>query len=350
MNLVEKETYQENDYSIRLDSLIRETETRTFSGVVLVTQRGETKYARTYGYSDYESKTPISLTDNFKIQSNSKQMTAVLALKEIEKGKIDINSPIRKYLPGLKQNWADRITVHQLMNMTCGIASIYEPLIFEPGTKNQYCNSAYILVGRILQNVTGQQFTKLVHDLFQELGMENSFCLETAKEDDRVINGYEDSKNGFSLFDIENTDITEYTWNQYIPVCGIVSNLQDLEIWNAKLHGGKLLKPETYRLMLSYDASYECDALGNDQVGYGYGISYFVQPSSSLEVLGHKGLGAGFTSILFYFPKEEVAVTVLENVCHESEDIVYHFEDKIRDIIIRSSLVLDRFNNPKPTP
>ena len=67
-----------DDYSSKLDSLIKTTEPRSFNGLILITQKGETQYAQTYGYADFEKKTPISMTDNFRIQSNSKQITAVL--------------------------------------------------------------------------------------------------------------------------------------------------------------------------------------------------------------------------------------------------------------------------------
>ena len=79
-----------DDYSAKIDSLIRTTNPRKFNGVILINQSGKEKYSKAFGYSNFENNTPITLQDNFRIQSNSKQITAVLVLKEVEKGKIDL--------------------------------------------------------------------------------------------------------------------------------------------------------------------------------------------------------------------------------------------------------------------
>lgn len=109
--------------------------------MVLITKKGETKYLKEYGYSNFENKTPISIKDKYRIMSNSKQVTAVLILKEVEKGNIDLQSSINQYLPDLKQSWADEITIHQLLNMSSGIKEIDKPLLFEPGKGYRYSNS-----------------------------------------------------------------------------------------------------------------------------------------------------------------------------------------------------------------
>ncbi len=96
-----------DDYSAKIDSLIATTNPRKFNGVILITQNGETKYSKEYGFSDFEKKIPINLNDNFRIQSNSKQITAVLILKEVEKGNIHLNNTIKKYLPELNSTWTD---------------------------------------------------------------------------------------------------------------------------------------------------------------------------------------------------------------------------------------------------
>src|SRR6218665_2704201 len=72
-----------DDYSSKIDSLIQVTNPRGFNGVILITKEGKTKYSKASGYSDIEKKTPLTLKDNFRIQSNSKQITAVLVLKEV---------------------------------------------------------------------------------------------------------------------------------------------------------------------------------------------------------------------------------------------------------------------------
>jgi len=89
---------KKDDFSRRIDSLLQTTDVSKFSGVVLITQNGNVKYAKASGYADYEKKTPISLKDNFRIQSKTKQIMAVLVLKEVEKGSLNLDVLIRKYL------------------------------------------------------------------------------------------------------------------------------------------------------------------------------------------------------------------------------------------------------------
>src|SRR5687767_12060760 len=82
---------KKDDYSSKIDSIILTKNPRSFNGVIWITKKGKTKYLKTYGYSNFETKTPFTLRDNFRIQSNSKQITAVLILREVEKGKIDLH-------------------------------------------------------------------------------------------------------------------------------------------------------------------------------------------------------------------------------------------------------------------
>ncbi|MBL7978716.1 MAG: beta-lactamase family protein [Bacteroidetes Order II. Incertae sedis bacterium] len=100
-----------DDYSAKIDSLIETKNPRNFNGIVLITQKGKIKYVKAIGYSDFDKKTPLTLKDNFRIQSNSKQITAVLVLKEAEKGNLSLEKPIGAYLPNLNQTWADTVTV-----------------------------------------------------------------------------------------------------------------------------------------------------------------------------------------------------------------------------------------------
>ena len=189
-----------DDYTAKIDSLIQTISPRKFNGVILITQNGETKYSKAYGYSNLEDKTPIKISDKFRIQSNSKQITSVLILKEVEKGKIDLQSPIRKYLPNLKQTWADTVTVHQLLNMSSGIVDINEPLIFKPGTDYHYSNPAYFLLGKVIEKATSKKYIDVANNLFKELGMNNSFCYEDgmSENENSLISGYRVSDNGFN--------------------------------------------------------------------------------------------------------------------------------------------------------
>ncbi|MGB1206250.1 MAG: serine hydrolase domain-containing protein [Chitinophagales bacterium] len=328
---------QIDDYSSKIDSLIQTTNPRSFNGVVLITQNGETKYSKTHGYSSFENKTPINITDNFRIQSNSKQITAALILREVENGKIDLKSSIRKYLPNIKQTWVDTVTVHQLLNMSSGIVGIDKPLLFEAGTKYKYSNPAYSLLGRIIESVKGQKYIEVANSLFKELKMDNTFCYDITKNSNKVIDGYIVSNEQYELLKFDELGFSENGWSDFIPAGGIISNAKDLNIWDTKLHQGKMLKPATYKLMTNYNITGQHDAFGNEKIGYGYGVR--IDDNKNMKIIGHAGRGLGFASIKFYIPEKDIDVIVLENVYHEDENIVYHFEKKLREIVMNSNLV-----------
>ncbi len=325
-----------NDYTIKIDSLIQTTSLRSFNGVILIKQKDKTKYSKVYGYSNFENKTPISIKDNFRIQSNSKQITAVLILREVEKGKIDLKSPIKKYLPDLGQTWVNTVTVHQLLNMSSGIIGIDKPLIFEPGTNYKYSNPAYGLLGRIIENVTEKKYIDVANALFKELKMTNTYCYEIYKKS-QLLNGYRVSDEKFELVKFNELGIFKEWWKSFIPAGGIISNVNDLNIWDTKLHNGKILKPETYDLMTNYNIIGKHSAFGNKEIGYGYGVR--IDDNKSIKIIGHAGKGLGFTSIKFYIPEKDINVIVLENIYNEDTNLVYYFENEIRKIVLNSSLV-----------
>jgi len=333
-----------DDYSAKIDSLIETTSPRKFNGVILITQNGKIRYSKEYGYSDFEKKIPISLNDNFRIQSNSKQITAVLILKEVEKGNINLQNPIREYLPDLAQPWADTVTVHQLLNMSSGIVDVEKPLIFEPGTDFMYSNAAYSMLGSIIKNVTGNEYVEMANTLFKELGMYRTYCYELGMSNNEQINGYIHNSpyTEFNQVYIDKTtalrENPEEWYKDIIPVAGTISNLNDLSIWDKALHNGQLLKPETYRLMVNKDdrTTDFFKAYGKEKVGYGYGVIISKKPTVNI---GHPGTGFGFTSLKIYFPESDLNVIVLENLYDDNNrEVNIHFEKEIRKIVMNSNL------------
>ncbi len=325
-----------DDYSNKIDSLIQITKPRIFNGVILITQNGETKYSKEYGFSNFEKKTPISLQDKFRIQSNSKQITAVLTLKEVEKGNIELYKPIKEYLPNIKQSWADSVTVHQLLNNTSGIVGIEQPLLFKEGTDFHYSNVGFGLLGRIIEKVTGTEYIELANNLFLELGMKNSYCYELDNENSLLINGYRGTNNKYNFVNINDIVTSKESWKDFIPAGGIISSAHDLNIWDEKLHNGKLLNSETYSLLTStgLDTNF-FKVFGEEKIGYGYGVCI---SNSSLKHIGHAGKGLGFNSFKFYIPKKKISVVILENIYDEEDNIFFFYESKIREIILNSNL------------
>lgn len=328
---------QKENYSAKIDSLIQLTNPRNFNGVVLITQKGKIKYSKAFGYSDIEKKTPLTLKDNFRIQSNTKQITAVLILKEVEKGKIDLEKPIKKYLPDLQQKWADTVTVHQLLNMSSGIVSLEKPLLFKPGTDFYYSNPAYGLLGRLIEKVTAKKYTEVADSLFKDLGMKNTYCYEINKVNPNLINGYWQTKDSIEVVNFKNLNFTEESWSNFIPTGGIISNAIDLNIWDTKLHKGKILQPKSYNAMTNSTVVESDFTFSETKSNYGYGVN--INGEKPYKYIGHAGRGIGFVSLKFYLPEKDLDVIILENIYNRDIDSVYYFEKSIRQIIMNSTLV-----------
>ncbi|KFF01852.1 serine hydrolase domain-containing protein [Chryseobacterium luteum] len=320
-----------NDYTRRIDSLIQSpTSPRPFNGVILITQNGKTKYSKAYGFEDSRTKVPVKMNDQFEIMSNTKQITSVLLLKQFEKGKIDLQAPIKKYLPSLTQPWADSVTVHQLLNHSHGIDDLEKPLLFKPGTQFKYGNLSNILLGKIIENVSGTSYIRLASSLFKELHMNSTFCY--SKNNRRnLVSGHMNKDNKFTP--VENSFISD----ENVPADGVITTAEDLVLWNSLLHKGKILNPKSYHLMTSSSMMSQHDVFGKDKMGYGYNIR--IVKDNGISFLGHTGLGDGFASLNIYIPGSDVSIIVLENQMSENSGLFYYYETLIKDFVLKSSLV-----------
>lgn len=317
-----------NRLSEQIDSLVVANSPQ-FNGTVLISQKGKTVYSKAVGFADFDTKTPLKIDSQFEIMSNTRQITAVLILKEVQKGKIDLNAPIKKYLPGLKQTWADSVTVHQLLNHTHGIIDSQKPLLFKPGTNYKYGNEGYPFLGQIIESVSKKTYTEMADELFKQLKMQHTFIYSDANK--ALVTGYINDNN--KLEKAKNTLISLYK----VPSCGVISTVTDLNIWNNKLHKGKILKPETYKLMLHYNITAQHNVFGKEKVGYGYGLR--IVDNESPKYYGHTGLGDGFSSLNLYFPDSDVSLIVLENEMNANPDLFYYTGIKIKNLILKSSLI-----------
>jgi CubicO group peptidase (beta-lactamase class C family) len=320
--------------SREIDALIKETTVRAFNGVILISQDGKTLYSTARGYSDFKIRTPVKMTDRFRIQSNTKQITAALILREVERGSIDLEAPISDYLPELKQDWSENVTVHQLLNMTSGITSLDAELAFVPGTQFYYSNAGYGLLGSIAEQVTGKSYAELASQLFAELGLNNTSAYYFGEEQD-FIPGHYLSGDG-TLTPVKLSDLfTSETWKPFLPTGGVISTAADLLIWDTKLHNGQVITDASYKMMTEYSITASHSAFGTKPIGYGYGVR--IDDASDKKHIGHAGRGIGYASIKFYIPEADISVIILENVYISNDpDIIYHFEREIRDLVLKS--------------
>lgn len=319
---------QKKDYTNQIDSLIKFAEPK-FNGVVLITQKGKKLYSKVHGFSNFETKKPLKSDTQFEIMSNSKQIAAVLILLEVERGKIDLNSPIKKYLPELIQTWADSVTIHQLLNHSHGIIHLQKPLEFKSGTQFKYGNLNFSLLGKIVEFSTQKSYSEVADSLFKKLKMNHTFCYSKDKTQN-LATGYYNAKN--VLNPVNSSQIN----SENLGADGIISTAEDLAIWNNNLHKGKILKAELYKMMTTNTILSQHNFFGKEKEGYGYGIR--IIEKDSVKYLGHTGLGDGFSSVNLYFPESDISLIVLENQMNEDSNLFYASAFKIKNILLKSNL------------
>lgn len=268
--------------------------------------------------SDYEQSTPLKITSPFILGSLSKQITAVLVLREVDQGRIDLNATIKKYLPELQQTWADSITLHQLLNHSSGLVSLEKPLAFTPGTQFLYSPYlAYHLLSRVLETTNGKSYDALVEELFRICRMKNSAYPFGTTEKNQAA-GYIKGASGKP----EKVAMDYKNIRPIVAGGALISTPLDLIRWNEQLHGGKLLSEKSYELMTSHQITRDHSIWGS--TGYGYGIQN--NRDNGITEYGHSGYCEGFHSINFYYPETRTSLLVLSNTDWYPEDISKTFE------------------------
>ncbi|MCU7616620.1 beta-lactamase family protein [Chryseobacterium sp. PBS4-4] len=326
---------QKDNYSAKIDSLVKATNPRSFNGVVFIQQNGKTKYEKAYGYVDFNKNTPLTISDRFSTMSIAKQITAMLILQEVEKGTIDLQVPIRKYLPDFKYSWADTITVHHLLNHTSGLYSddLKPDLKLKTGTNFSYSNVGYSVAGLVLEKQSGKTYNELVTALFKKCKM-NSSAYPTEISSQLLTKGHTIRKDGTFKLNEKSDFNADYYFGSHLIVTA-----PDLAKWNDFLHNGKLLKPETYKLMTNYSTTATHQLFSDKPIGYGYGLR--INDKADIYEIGHTGFhpSEGFTAVNLYYPKTKTSIIVMENVANENFDIAYYFEQEIRKIVKESGLL-----------
>jgi D-alanyl-D-alanine carboxypeptidase len=290
---------------------------------VAVMKDAQTVLAKGYGQRSLADKRPVETNTLFAIGSVSKQFTCAAILLLAEDGKLSAHDPVAKYYPDLTR--AKDITLLDLMNHTSGYPDYYpldfldrrlqgriDPdellrqyaggkLDFEPGTKWSYSNTGYILLGRVVEKVSGQSLGEfLVRRIFKPFGMEHTF-FELTASDSRLATGYKT----FALGDPEGVAPESNGWLG--GAGGIYSTPADLAKWNLALIEGKVLKPDSYALMTAPRK------LANGKTAeYGCGLS--IKTQGGRQVLSHNGAVSGFNTWNAVVPSTRSAVTMTCNI------------------------------------
>jgi CubicO group peptidase (beta-lactamase class C family) len=302
--------------SDKLDTLISAYfHQNSFSGSVLVVQKGMILINKGYGYKNKKDGTLNDSNTIFQIGSITKQFTSTIILQLVEKHELLLQDKLSKYISDYPHG--DSITIENLLTHTSGVFNYtndpdfmqnysehpisrdsliarfkYKPLDFEPGSKWSYSNSGYILLGAIIEKVTGKSYFSVVHEnIFQPLGMSHSgFDFTDLKTKDKATGYLNGSSQPAGIVDSSVS----------FAAGAIYTTTGDLYKWDRALYTDRVVtQASLQKAFTPYQSSY----------GYGWGISY----AYGKKNVGHGGGITGFVSFISRVPDDEICIILLSN-------------------------------------
>ena len=309
-----------------------------FSGVVLVAKNDAPVFERAYGLSDRELNIPNTLDTRFRIGSMNKMFTATAVLQLVQAGKVALDAPLRTYLPDYPNADVAKVTIRQLLTHTGGTGDIFTPefdahrlelktlddyenlygkrgLAFPPGSKYEYSNYGFILLGLVVERASGQNYYDYVREhVYEPAGMTSTGSEpEGVSVPDRSV-GYTMGVGGRV---IPNTDTLPYRGTS---AGGGYSTAGDLLKFAASLQTHKLL-----------DAAYT-DMLTTGKVdvgdGFKYGFGFGDYTVNGVRCFGHNGGAPGMNGALSICPADGYVVIALANLDPPSATGIEDFVSK----------------------
>ncbi|NNG23184.1 serine hydrolase [Telluria aromaticivorans] len=314
------------------DMLMKEyVHDKLFTGTVLVARDGKPIFRRAYGAANREWMIPNTVNTRYRIGSITKQFTAAAILRLADENKLGLDDPIKKILPGLPANW-EQATIRQLLSHTSGIPSHTSqedsnaklmpvkhtpqelvdllkdlPLNYEHGTKFRYNNMAYVLLGRIIETVSGMSYADyLEKKLLKALNLRNSGYDDGSVVVRQMSQDYTDGVDNVMKGRLVNMS------NVY-AAGAMYSTVDDLLAWQQVLLNGKVLSPLSLKAMFA-------------DAGHRYGLGWFVSESLSRKRYSHGGSIGAYSSLLAFYPDDKLTIIILSNY---GEEVVSKITDEL---------------------
>jgi len=290
-----------------------------FSGSILVAQKGEKLLSKGYGMADYEHTVPNTPNTKFRLGSLTKQFTAMAIMQLQERGLLNVADPIINYLPDYPEEEGKMITIQHLLTHTSGIPDFTQlsdfqktkklpstieetiarfkdkELEFSPGEKYSYSNSGYILLGAMIEKVSGQSYENFLQEnIFQPIRMADS-----GYDHHRTV--LQDRAAGYVLSDegMNNADYIDMS----VPhgAGALYSTVEDLYLWDQALYTEKLVNRKTMqKIFTPFKESY----------GYGWKIDNHFNH----KAITHQGGINGFATHIARYPEDDVCIIALANI------------------------------------
>ena len=313
-------------------AIAKAVERELFSGCVLIAKGDDILFARSYGEANKDFHIRNTLHTRFNIASGTKPFTAVAVMLLAQKGLLSISDPVIRYLPDFP--FGDKITLFHLLSHTSGLGHYTEEYMekmhrvrgfdaflkqfiykekprFEPGTKYSYSNSGVVLLGAIIEKVSGLTYGDFMEqNIFAPLGMRETCSRMPEEVIENRASGYRRNPSGGFLE--TSLDVCPPT-----SATGLKTTAPDLFRFIRAVHQDRLLKAEYKKIMFTpYRNSDKGPyALLWDVLDGGL----FVK--SNNQVIGHRGGQAGFRSMHYYYLNDQITIITLCNL--ESDDSVY---------------------------
>jgi CubicO group peptidase (beta-lactamase class C family) len=323
----------DKDISKKVDDYLNaEQKIDNFSGSVLVAKGGTVLLDKGYNMSNFEQNVKNTAYTTFPIGSMTKQFTSMAIMQLVEKGMINEQDKVSKYIPDFPNG--DKITIDNLLTHTSGLGDLSvpelltmkpedsekvdnvinlfknKPLNFNPGTKFQYSNSGYILLGYIVEKVSGIKYADyLQNNIFKPLNMDHTGMGYNGTEKNYTSNGYTGYLDVSPISD-------EALLNGLYGAGALYSTTEDLYKWDRALKEHKLVNEKTSDKIFSNHVAMSEDS----KVYYGYGWMLYDSPVG--RDIFHGGNILGFTSNIARFVDKDLTIIILSNIGYSDLDSI----------------------------
>ena len=317
----------------KIDQLLSEKYgSETPGGVFLVAKKGEILYEKAFGLANLELDVQMNPKNVFEIGSMTKQFTAISILMLVESGILHLDDEITKFIPDYPTH-GNKVTIHHLLTHTSGIKNFTsmktlndiaeqdltpialieffknEPMDFLPGEKFQYNNSGYVILGYIVEQISGKSYGDFVQEyIFDKLEMKASL----------YANHHQIIKERAYGYQQKETYVQKRHISYSLPYASgsLMSTVGDLLKWQQALKQNTLIKPETTaKAFTNYSLN------NGEPINYGYG--WHIVSNNDIKSYEHGGSIFGFKSMAVYLPDFDVYVVGLTNCdCNSPTKIV----------------------------
>lgn len=307
----------------KIDELIKSyADIKQFNGNALVVKDDKVIFSKSYGLADQEWKIENSRSTKFRIGSITKTFTAMLIMQLVEKDLLKLDDKIDKYLPWYEKEIASSITIRNLLSHTSGLTNYtarldfykelalvsltpkafaekycqYKTLLFEPGSKFNYCNTDYYLLGLIIESVTGKSYAEVLKvNILDKAKMYNTGIDSAAAVLDKRAKGYNYSYQGITNSYPINMATSTYAAG------AMYSTVDDLILWVNAWKGNKLLTEESKKVFFT-------PVIKNHALGL-----YINKMKNGKTAIGHPGGINGFSSFFIQYKEDNILIVLLNN-------------------------------------